>query len=187
MLKSIDRYLTHSFRFPILFHGRICYPTIGRQIVFWRTMPKSYSVVSKFALTSLIIILCSCSKHEVETLPLVPVKGTVTVAGKPLDRGYIQFVPIDARPAKHKYRSASQVQPDGNYSLKTHRQPGAPLGNYKVVVAATATPMPEPSKRSGWVPDWIVHEKYTNPTTTDLQVEVTESAQEGTYDFTLER
>jgi len=150
-------------------------------------MPESYSVVSKFTLTSLIIILCSCSKHEVETLPLVSVKGTVTVAGKPLDRGYIQFVPIDARPAKHKYRSASQVQPDGSYSLTTHRQPGAPLGNYKVVVAATATPMPEPSKRSRWVPDWIVHEKYTKPTTTELQVKVTESAQEGTYDFTLER
>jgi len=132
-----------------------------------------------------MVTACGCF-HTPDTLSLVSVDGHVMVAGKPLDRGNINFVPEDSRSVAHAYTSSSAIQPDGSFSLRTHGKAGAPLGKYRVVVGATATPMPEPSKLAGWVPDWIVHEKYTKPNTTDLRVEVAECPDEAVCDFDLE-
>ena len=137
--------------------------------------------------TVTVVLFVGCSKHDLGTLPLVPVAGKISVEGEPLDRGYIQFIPAGARQAQHQYHSTAEIRADGFYSLKTRTAEGAPEGNYLVVVAATATPMPDPSKRSGWVPDWIIHEKYTQKKTTDLKATVVASPTPGAYDFDLLR
>ena len=108
------------------------------------------------------------------------------VDGEPLDRGSIHFVPdYDSRDQRHLYFSSADIQEDGNYSLDTYGRPGAPLGEYRVLVCATATP--PPTDQRGWGPDWIVHEKYTKRVTTDLRIEVVESPADNDYDVQLER
>ena len=117
--------------------------------------------------------------------PLFPVFGRVTVDGQPLDRGMIHFAPEKSRGAAHLQYSSAEIQADGGFTLKTNSQPGAPLGWYKVIVIATETPIPE--NPTNWTPDWLVHKKYTQRGSTDLEIEVIESPSPGTYDLALER
>lgn len=114
---------------------------------------------------------------------LVPVSGRVTMAGKPVDRGHIWFVPDMEKGAKHSNFTPCALDADGRYALKTEDRPGILPGPYKVVIFATKNEPPE--NPNGWVPDWIVPAKYADHSTSGLAVEVADSAEPVIHNFDL--
>jgi hypothetical protein len=60
---------------------------------------------------------------------LYPVKGQVLLAnGKPLSGGTVVFIPVSGQDASPR----GEIDPGGNFNMKTRDQDGAPAGNYKV-------------------------------------------------------
>lgn len=86
------------------------------------------STSGTFAL-ALLLAAAGCGRSP---LPVAPVTGRVTVAGKPVTTGAVWFYPSTAgRPA------IGQIGPDGRYTLATFtRADGALLGEHRVVVEA---------------------------------------------------
>lgn len=61
---------------------------------------------------------------------MVPVSGTVTFNGKPLEFGSIMFQPPSGQPAQ------GQIQSDGSFTLSTYKPgDGAVIGKHKVRIA----------------------------------------------------
>ena len=95
----------------------------------------------------------------------IPVSGTVTLDGVPINGGYLELSPDSAKGNTAKIICKSRIQ-EGHYNLETsgidRRESGSgvPLGWYKVTFRNQQSTKKHP------VP-WInVHEKYTNVTTT---------------------
>jgi hypothetical protein len=64
----------------------------------------------------------------------VPVAGKVTIDGKPLTLGSIQFLPQSGQGRS----SAAMIQPDGSFTVCTYDESdGCPMGSYDVIVVAT--------------------------------------------------
>lgn len=132
-------------------------------------------------LLSLALATVGCS--YVPPIELTPVKGKITVAGKPLAAGRVVFVPasgmgsegrgaIDADGAQGAY----QVTLDGAPPEKT----GMPPGRYKVLVFAI-----KPSNEMK-PPEWLASMKYADANTSDLTADVKAGGAEE-FDFKLER
>jgi len=128
--------------------------------------------------TAFVFMFAGCGER------LVPVKGRITLDGKPVPKGDIWFVPDLDKGAKHTEYSMSKLDSDGRYELTTLTKPGVPRGWYKVVVYATQTE--PPASPHGWTPDWIVPVKYTTAQTTDLTAEVAASSEPLVLDFDLQ-
>ena len=115
----------------------------------------------------------------------VPVSGTVTVDGKPLNGGTLTFNPDGAKGNTAQIAGNGAVK-DGHYELatsgitKADSGPGLPLGWYKVT---WNPPMLATKKKPQTSVD--VNDKYKSVETTTLSVEVKENAQPGAYDFDL--
>ena len=120
------------------------------------------------------------------------VTGTVTVSGTPVPTGTIMFVPTNGKAA------VGSIEPDGRYTLTTFAPgDGALIGVHKVTIRATkvgpGTMVPasfeeelKGAKGKILVPggvEWIVPERYSQLTTTDLTATVNPGAQ--TIDFHL--
>lgn len=76
-----------------------------------------------------LAVICGCGRGA--RLQTAKVSGTVSLDGKPLDRGTVIFTPASGRAATGK------VQPDGSYTLETYRPgDGAILGTHRVAVIA---------------------------------------------------
>ena len=108
---------------------------------------------------------------------VVAVAGTATADGQPLTRGVVSFNPDPARGNTARVACRGRIQGDGRYELYTDDGSrvlkGAPVGWYKVTVAATPgdeKPLP-------------VNNKYTDFDKTDLAVEVVAKAAPGAYDL----
>jgi len=110
-----------------------------------------------------VIGITGCSKGT-EGIPAVPASGTVTLNGKPLEQGTIQFVPSKSRPAYGEIK-------DGKFTLTTYVDgDGAVPGKHKVgVTAVEEVPNPkggEPIAKS------LVPSNCTNPETSGYEVEI---------------
>jgi hypothetical protein len=131
--------------------------------------------------------MLGCGYSRVETL--APVGGTIKVQGKLLTVGWIIFYPDEARGNTSPLLPVAEITKDGTYDLTTNGKPGAPLGFYKVVVAATRDVIPVRPARTAdgkpIQPNWLTHEKYTKAQSTDLYVEVVETPAPGVYDLEL--
>jgi len=140
----------------------------------------------------LIVILVGClvytfwPRNRLDILPLVPFSGRITVEGEPLDRGSVHFLPNGGRPGKHQYTSTGEIQPDGSFTVDTYGRPGIPVGECRIMVIASRNEIPR-SPGPDFKPDWLVHEKYTKRTTTDLYVEVTDPPTDKAQSFDMER
>ncbi|WP_406693731.1 carboxypeptidase-like regulatory domain-containing protein [Singulisphaera sp. Ch08] len=76
---------------------------------------------------------------------LVPISGTVTNNGKPVEGASIVFTPDPSNPLA---QPASDVSgPDGNYKAMTHNRSGVAPGKYRVSVIKVPTP-PVPANSS---------------------------------------
>ncbi len=73
-----------------------------------------------------VICLAGCRGHELNT---APVRGTVTLDGKPLARGTVIFTPTQGRSAN------GRIQSDGSFNLSTYGDgDGAIVGSHKIAV-----------------------------------------------------
>jgi len=101
-------------------------------------------------LLALAVIVLGCGKDP-NLPPLVPVTGTVTLDGKPLDSATVTFIPV----GKTRGNGAmGYTDEEGKYQLATHRgDRGAPVGEYRVVLNKMVMPDGTPySAESGLAP-----------------------------------
>lgn len=121
-----------------------------------------------------------------------PVRGQVTLDGQPLDsRTAVVLLKADAAKGNTTpFEPAASVDSSGSYTVYTKKQRGAPPGWYKVIVTATETESPQPTKgglSKRPLPRSLVPGKYGQAKTTPLSIEVVESAAAGSYDLKIEK
>jgi hypothetical protein len=148
-------------------------------------MPIPMSVAKLRAPLALAAAVClaaagGCASSGDEGFPeTVPVKGKVTMAGQPLPKGSISFIPNSGRPA------TALIQPDGTYVLSTFEEKdGAVPGHFRVTVTATtADPnqMPRPGEPP---PKALVPKKYNRPESSGLTADVDKKDNKD-FDFDL--
>jgi hypothetical protein len=115
----------------------------------------------------------------------LPVSGTVTVDGEPLNGGTLVFTP-DAAKGNTSHVSCTSPVREGRYELKTNgvtrsdSGSGVPPGWYKVtlrIVDLSTKKNPQASVN--------VHDKYKSVEKTPLSVEVKDDPEPGAYDFKM--
>src|SRR5262249_53600865 len=148
-----------------------------------RTLPRAAATLP--ALLLLALVASGCGNNEVGKT--YPVRGTVTIDGEPLvsKTAVVLFKPDAAKGNTTPFEPAASVDSSGGYVIQTRKQRGAPPGWYKVIVTATETESPPPSKgpvNKRPLPRSLVPGKYGQATTTPLDVEVVESPTAGAYD-----
>src|SRR5204862_127511 len=109
---------------------------------------------------------------------LYPVRGTVTVEGKPLSGAVVAFLPVFSVGT----HSVGETKADGTYELATMGQAGAGRGEYRVVVsyivASDGKVADLASRSSDYVPPELDHGKelvpprYSNFSKTELRATV---------------
>ncbi len=113
--------------------------------------------------TLLLVMLSGMLACSSDGIATVPVAGTVTYKGQPLENGQIQFLPVDGPAAVGSIEN-------GKFTLSTNAvSNGAPPGKYRVTVFSykeTPTKFGESTTKS------VVPTKYTNPDTSGLVVDV---------------
>jgi hypothetical protein len=114
----------------------------------------------------------------------LPVRGKVTLNGKPLTFGAVSFRPDAARGNRSQHHPTGRIE-GGQFELHTLRRKGAPPGWYKVLVFADENQESGPLHPA--LPRWATDVKYTREETTDLSVEVVDKPAPGAYDLTLTR
>jgi len=96
----------------------------------------------------------------------VHVAGIVSIDGRPLDRGFVKFVPANGRP------SIGKIGADGKFTLTCYGgDDGAILGMHRVQVSANRI-------ISDNKIEWFAPRKYADFRTSEIQVEVTEPVDE---------
>jgi hypothetical protein len=123
-------------------------------------LPKRVDILllSAFLLAS---FCAGCGRHAAN---IAPVKGVVTLDGKPLKIGTVITIPNAGRGAR------GFIQPDGSFELGTYgKTDGALLGSHRVgVVAYEGTNLGPESNNA----KLIVPKRYTNPESSGLTIEV---------------
>lgn len=125
-------------------------------------------------LLTLILLGCQAAPPP-ETL--VPVRGKVTVKGKPLSQGTIVFRPDRDRGNTSKHEPRATISPEGTYELESGDELGAPPGWYRVTVNAMKM------EGSTKPPVWLVAQKYSDVKTSGLAAEVKTDASGTSVDF----
>lgn len=131
-----------------------------------------------FCLLTAALITSGCgggSGPVAETVPVVTASGTATFRGKPLEHYQVMLFPQDGRPA------AGMVDAAGKFVLGTN-QPGdgAPAGTHRVAVTWIGPPSTDPGQgvmefTQPPPPTIKIPDKYANPETSGITVEVPES------------
>jgi hypothetical protein len=116
-------------------------------------------------------VLAGC-QNQAAPEKLVAVKGRVTVKGKPLAQGTVVFHP-DREKGNNtatQPRAVIQSEAPGEFVVESNNAPGAPAGWYRVTVNALK------SQGSTAPPVWLANQKYSDPKTSGLAVEITEAS-----------
>jgi hypothetical protein len=121
-----------------------------------------------------LLALTGCGGNTRATGPLVPVKGKVTLGGKPLVGGAVTFVPAEG--AGSGPMPTGDIDSQGLYSLRTGAQEGAPVGKYRAIVTTGGEDKTQEAQ---------FNSVYSSAQKSPLVVEVTENARPGAYDLPL--
>lgn len=134
----------------------------------------------RLAVASLALCVgCAPGPREV----LHPVKGRITLDGKPLPRGAVTLHPESTAVTWHQ--PTGMIEPPGEYVIYTSGQNGAPPGEYQVVVFATeAGNSPDGAARPG-LPKSLVPLRYNDPRQTPLRLKVVAQPTSNSYDLEL--
>jgi len=144
----------------------------------------------------LIVALAGCPGSGGDIGATLPVTGKVTVDDKPLADGNVAFFP-DAAKGNTTKAAVGGIVKNGQYTLvsatSTSNANGAPAGWYKVTISAgmamtgTGNVVTDPAKDKGKptltpteTKSEPIAEKYKDPKTTPLEVEVKAG---GSYDL----
>jgi len=140
----------------------------------------------------MVVALCGCWGFATKT---VPVSGTVTYNGQPVEGAEVAFLPQENSPDARAARGITG--PDGSFTLKTFFNKdvdaaGARPGEYTVTVSKFEAPggmtleqWDRAQMQPGGGPPLrhLVPERYNNARTSDLTVRV---ERDGENDFALE-
>jgi hypothetical protein len=114
-----------------------------------------------FVFLSLVVMLAFSAGCETQS-PYVPVRGTVTLDGNPLESGVVRLQPSVGQVA------TGEIGPGGEFTLSTHVQgDGVLAGTYRVTVVAYDPSAAEPGPEH-----LIVPVRYTRSGTSGLQVTI---------------
>ena len=146
-------------------------------------MPIPMSVAKLSAPLAVAVCLAAaggCTSSGDEGFPeTVPVKGKVSMAGQPLSKGSISFIPNSGRPA------TALIQPDGTYVLGTFKEKdGAVPGHFRVTVTATTADPNQMPRPGDPPPKNLVPKKYNRPESSGLTADV-EKKDTKDFDFDL--
>jgi len=103
-------------------------------------------------------------------LKLAPISGVVKIKGQPVEKPVVTFYP-DTGPT-----GIGVGNEQGEFSVKTNGQNGAPVGKCKVTVTAGSAQNefpPSDGKEMQLLKKARLNAKYASPDTTDLFVDVT--------------
>ena len=139
-------------------------------------------LVRLFAVLAVVVLLTGCGGDN----SLVPVEGTVTMAGKPLTAGSVSYRPSTERGNDSLHHPTGRIETDGRYRLYVGERAGAAAGWYKVVVFANEPTPDDPQAVHPGLPKTLIDRRYNRPETTPLAVEVTRQADVSVYEFELE-
>lgn len=135
-----------------------------------------------------VFTLTGCGSSA-ETLH--PVRGRVTLEGRPWTVGDVGFFPDAGKGNSIGKAAVGTLTDSGTYELFTGGKPGVPPGWYKVVVWATRDPA---AAGNPYGPDgklrpihWLIDPRYTNADTTPLSVEVVVNPLPGQYDLKVKK
>jgi len=142
-----------------------------------KTWPRNRFLLS-VALCGLVWLSSGCGKSA----KLTPVSGRVTMNGKPLTSGFVNFRPNKTKGNTFGGEPIGEINAQGEYTLQTMGKPGAPLGAYKVTVSVTGATTEDNTKAT---PKSLINPTYTNPDTTPLEVEVVAEPKSGAYDLLI--
>src|SRR6476660_8300653 len=129
-------------------------------------MPRPRPLWSGFV--SLLLLGCRPSDGP----GTAPVRGTITMAGKPLANVGVNFFPMGKGPI------AGNTNERGEFTLMTTRPgDGAAIGSHKVILGNAEEGPRNPGRAA-------IPEKYTRPQTSDLAAEV-KAGQTNVFTFDL--
>jgi hypothetical protein len=123
-----------------------------------------------------LVFLAGCGSSQLET---APVRGTITIDGKPLETGKVRFVPERGRGA------TGDIQPDGTYTLTTYSAgDGATVGKHRVSIVARAAGQKRAVESEEPLPPSLIPEHYADESKSGLDFEV-RAGQDNQADFDL--
>lgn len=133
--------------------------------------------VCRIALAATLLLAAGCGRHAGK------VSGLVTLDGQPLTNGVVSFTPVKAGSSAY-----GTIGSDGRYRLQTGAETGIDPGEYKVTIAANATPEQAAAMgikvgREGIMP-LLTPQRYGDVATTPLSATVKSGSQE--IDFVVE-
>ena len=117
-------------------------------------------------LAGLVLIAGGCGQGP-KLPPMAEVSGLVTLDGKPLPRGMVQFVP-DAAKGNQGPPASGGIGSDGRFRLLTGGLSGAIVGWHLVSVQARKE---VDLNQVSWAPS-LIPEKYNDPAKSGLAFEV---------------
>lgn len=113
---------------------------------------------------------------------LYPVSGKVTLKdGTPVKFGHVILHPDGGKGNPSQEVPHGTIR-NGEYSISTGANAGATAGAYRVSIEAAD----EVDEKNPYFTRWFAAEKYVNPDTSKLTLEVVEGAEPGRYDFKLD-
>lgn len=104
--------------------------------------------------------------------PLARVSGVITIDGKPLRTGSVQFIP-DADKGTTGRMAVGSIDAKGNYTLTTQKSgDGAQIGHHIVLVQSYENVPAPKGYHSPFMSKPLIPEWYTDPKQSDLRTEV---------------
>jgi|EndMetStandDraft_3_1072993.scaffolds.fasta_scaffold548474_2 hypothetical protein len=134
--------------------------------------------IRSVALLALAMIAGCGAKSESFT----PINGSVTVNGTQLTTGSVTFHPDTAKGNHSPHIPVGAIDAQGRYQVMTATKRGAPPGWYKVTVTAQE---PIDPKNPYAPPKHLIPLRFSDASTSGLEVEVVETANAGAYDLKL--
>lgn len=127
-----------------------------------------------------LLFALGCHRQPQEVF--YPVRGKITLDGKPLPRGSVTLRP-ETQEAGHQ--PTGMIEPAGEYVVYTNRRAGAPPGSYKVVVFATEAAASAGGAAHPGLPLSLVPVRYNRPEETPLRLDVVAKPAAGVYNLEL--
>jgi hypothetical protein len=123
---------------------------------------------------------CSTDPSEVDTLPRVAVSGTITLDGKPLPEGRLQFLPD---PSSSGIMAVAEIN-DGKFSID--RASGPIPGKYRIMVSSRPVYKIKPGESPGGSPPKSAPEMVPSQYNGKSSELVAEVKADGPYAFEFE-
>ncbi len=121
-----------------------------------------------------VLLLFACGSEPESSLKLFPVRGKLSVDGKPADGAIVTLWAINPA-VKFDRVPTGYVQPDGTFAVgTTGADDGVPVGEYEVSVAWLPPDARHIFQTTGKIPASLIARKYNDPKKSGLKLIVKE-------------